>query len=62
MTLCERIQLADRTEDAAAIRKILEILRFKYRANYAECREVFGRAGIDPSRYEELCQLADYSS
>lgn len=60
MTLRDLIQLADRSEDARAIRRVLEHCRFKYGMNYAETRDLFARSGVEAQRYEELCQMADH--
>lgn len=59
MNLRERIQHANRIEDGREIRRLLDFLAVNYATTYADCREIFGRAGIDAERYEELCQLAD---
>jgi len=69
VTLRERIQEIDRQADPDKIRRFLDSLKagaVKFGGRpviftYVDTVELFARQGIDASRFEELCHMADYS-
>lgn len=71
MTLTDRIKLIESNaeRDPNAVRRFIEgIMCGGVKLNgqpviftYADMQELFQRAGIAHDRFEELCQIADYS-
>ena len=61
MTLRDAVQEANRTENGAMARSVMDQLLVKGYGKYLQQREFFKRCDptIDDARFEELCQLAD---
>lgn len=68
MTLKEAILKADQEGNGRMLARIMDNLRFgHYRTtegrrllcNYEETKAFFVRVGVNPERFETLCQLAD---
>lgn len=62
MTLREAVLEANRTENGALARSVMDQLRGKGLNSYLKQREFFKRCdpvNIDDARFEELCMMAD---
>lgn len=61
MTLKEAVVEANRKEDGAMARSVMDQLLNRGYGKYLQQREFFKRCDptIDDARFEELCQLAD---